>query len=97
MKTKQSQRIRRWARVERRQAHGSQPYCERCQRAVTGVPQWKRYRNGSVHLVWMCGGHQVGGPIPQREHVKYAMEPYAQAHARLTVAHDQTWPVSEGQ
>lgn len=67
--------------------------CRRCQREVVGQPRWRRFKNGSIHLVWWCCGRQVGDPLPKREASRFGIESYEQALARLTVEHDNTWPV----
>jgi hypothetical protein len=68
------------------------PKCTRCKKHATGQPRWRRFKNGSVHLVWWCCGKQCGDPIPKREASSFGLESYEQAVARLTVEHDQTWP-----
>lgn len=53
--------------------------------------QWRRFKNGSVHLVWWCCGKQVGDPLPKERWAEFDIDPYEVAVARFTIAHDESW------
>jgi hypothetical protein len=69
----------------------TRPRCKRCKQIVEGPPRWKRFSNGSVHLVWWCCDRQVQDPIGKYMAEQFHLEPYEQAVARLTVEYDTTW------
>jgi hypothetical protein len=66
--------------------------CVKCKRR-SGA-KWKRFKGGSVHLVFWCDfcQKQVGMPIQKsRARLVYVRETYEHACARLTVENDSTW------
>lgn len=65
--------------------------CLKCRRLIT-TADWRRFSNGSVHLVRVCCGTWKGNPLPKTEAIKFGcLETYERACARLTVANDSTW------
>ena len=67
------------------------PRCRLCWNQVKTV-KWRRFKNGTVHLVWWCCDRQAAGnPIPKKYATELGAEPYGLAWTRLTMEHDQTW------
>ena len=66
--------------------------CRRCKNTIPR-PTWRRYKNGSVHLLWQCECGITGAqqPIPARLAEAYGLESKDQAMARLSVEADKTW------
>lgn len=69
------------------------PTCRRCQRPVESAA-WRRFKNGSVHLVWWCGECErqaAGNPLPKEWAGRFNLESFETAQARLTLASGVGW------
>jgi hypothetical protein len=54
------------------------PRCRCCKQTVTRV-EWRRFSDGTVHLVFWCCGRQVGDPLPKTQASAYGCIPHAMA------------------
>lgn len=67
------------------------PTCRGCGLRVKTV-RWRRFKNGTMHLVWFCCGKQAAGnPLPKHYARLFDVVPEHVAHARLTLESGEGW------